>query len=634
MIYAYPIGLAIISLVVALLERRFPWRKEQRPLRTTLFSDALHLFFNGHFLGVILYGIASHHLLPPLDHWLAANEWLPYLYRGVASTWSLPLQIVVSLFAIDFMQWCVHNLLHRIPWLWSLHKTHHSVKDGEMDWIVSFRFQWTEVVVYKALQYFPLAFFGFSSEAVLFHALFGTLIGHLNHANLDLDWGPLKYLLNSPRMHIWHHDYEGDEKSTVNFGIIFSCWDWLFRTAKLPAHPPRRIGFEGVERFPQDFFSQSAWPLTGWLPGWGRAPHALWGARLLGGSILAFGWWLHLPATPASASVATNDDSIRFEPSASSQPAKSRADFPYPKTQQEAEEAMSSFGEEAKRIGYLHPEMLVDVDELARALGARRLRILDVRPQERFAVGHIPGARDVYRPDYSATAPIPGLSLDGESLYRLLEKEGIHDDDELVLYTDGGPEAFRLWWTLRKMTGIRARVLDGGLMRWKESGHPVVEGQGLDVEIGSLTRKIVPKPRAARWEDLQPILQSETVVWLDTRSKDEYLGLKQHRKAARAGRIPSAVHLEWTALFRSTNDARLLPPDVLRERFEAVDAHPDKTVISYCQSGTRSAVTFFALYQLGYDENRVLNYDGSWAEYSRLEHVPVERGPYTPSVGK
>lgn len=628
--YAYPIGLAVISLFVALLERLFPWREEQRPLRRTLLSDTLHLLFNGHFLGVILYGIATHHILPPMDHWLAANDWLTVLYRGIASTWSLPVQIVVSLFVIDFMQWCVHNLLHRVPWLWSLHKTHHSVQDGEMDWIVSFRFQWTEVVVYKTLQYFPLAFFGFSSDAVLFHALFGTLIGHLNHANLNLDWGPLKYLLNSPRMHIWHHDYEGDEKSTVNFGIIFSCWDWLFGTAKMPGHPPKRIGFSGVQRFPQDFLSQSAWPLSGWIPGWGRQGFALWAARILGGGILAFGWWIHLPASPASASVAAHDDNP-LEPAASSQPANARADFHYAKTPEEAESALLNFGDNAKSLGFLHPEMLVSVDELAHALGARQLRILDVRPQARFALGHIPGARNVSRPDYSTTEPIPGLSRDGESLYQLLEREGIYDDDEVILYTDGGPEAFRLWWTLRTVTGIRARVLDGGLVRWKEQGHPVVEGAGFEIPRGSLTRRKLPKPGASLWHELAPLLQGHPPVWLDTRSEAEYLGEKQHRKAARAGRIPGAIHLEWTALFRSPSDPRLLTPTPLRARFESVDVRPSDRVVTYCQTGTRSAATFFALYQLGYDEDRLLNYDGSWTEYSRLEHLPVERGPYTPS---
>jgi sterol desaturase/sphingolipid hydroxylase (fatty acid hydroxylase superfamily) len=258
--YIYPIALALISVFVMTLEYFFP-KREQKQLRKWLWSDVVHLVFNGHFLGVIIFGLSTYYVLPFIDTWLQANGWFDSVHRNAATTWPVWVQIIVAIVVIDFVQWCVHNLLHRVPFLWEFHKTHHSVKDGEMDWIVSFRFQWTEVMVYKAIQYLPLAWFGFHPYAVITHAVFGTLIGHLNHANLDWDWGPLKYVLNSPNMHIWHHDYEGDTHTTVNFGIIFSTWDWIFGTAKMPDHDPPHIGFHGVEEFPESFFEQALWPI-------------------------------------------------------------------------------------------------------------------------------------------------------------------------------------------------------------------------------------------------------------------------------------------------------------------------------------------------------------------------------------
>ncbi|MEO1267113.1 MAG: sterol desaturase family protein [Myxococcota bacterium] len=291
-LYVYPVALAIISVVVAGLEAMFPKRKDQGQLRRSLGSDVVHLVFNGHFLGVIIYGLAVNFVVPVLDGWLAQMGWMDVVYRNAAQAWPVWVQIVVVLVVMDFIQWCVHNLLHRVPWLWELHKTHHSVQDGEMDWMVSFRFQWTEVVVYKAIQYLPLAFFGFGAEAVMFHAIFGTFIGHLNHANLDWDWGPLKYVLNSPNMHIWHHDYEGGAQTTVNFGIIFSSWDWLFGTAKLPNQSPEKLGFEGVEAFPTHFFSQAVWPLQSWVPAL-RSRQAL--ASGLGVLLIGALWVLHKP---------------------------------------------------------------------------------------------------------------------------------------------------------------------------------------------------------------------------------------------------------------------------------------------------------------------------------------------------
>src|SRR5438309_398555 len=81
---------------------------------------------------------------------------------------------------------------------------------------VSFRLHWLELVGYRSLLYLPLAFFGFSPVAALVHAIFGTLIGHLNHANLDFGPRWWRWLLNSPRMHIWHHDHAASGRATRN----------------------------------------------------------------------------------------------------------------------------------------------------------------------------------------------------------------------------------------------------------------------------------------------------------------------------------------------------------------------------------------------------------------------------------
>jgi sterol desaturase/sphingolipid hydroxylase (fatty acid hydroxylase superfamily) len=265
LLLSYPVALLLVSALVAGLEAVRPWRPHQRQLRRRLLSDAAYLAFNGHFLGLALYAVATSYLLPPLDRLLDRAGLAQWLYRNAAAGWPLWLQIPVVLVGLDFIQWCVHNLLHRVAWLWEFHKMHHSVVDGEMDWIVSFRFHWMEVVVYKAAQYLPLAFFGFHGVALFVHAVVGTLIGHLNHANLDLGHGRWRYVLNSPRMHIWHHDYDAPPRQARNFAIIFSAWDWLFGTAHLPDRPPRRLGFPEVETAPSHFLTQTAWPLQRWL---------------------------------------------------------------------------------------------------------------------------------------------------------------------------------------------------------------------------------------------------------------------------------------------------------------------------------------------------------------------------------
>lgn len=612
----YPLSLLVLSGLVALLERLWPWRPAQRQLRPFLWSDLLHLVFNGHFLGLLLYGIAVHRVLPWVDGGLDGAGMLGVVYRDTAAGWPLWQQVVVALVVVDLLQWCVHNCLHRVPVLWEWHKVHHSVRDGEMDWVVSFRFQWTEVVLYKALLYLPLAWFGFAEKALLFHAVFGTLIGHLNHANLDLDWGVGRYVLNSPRMHIWHHDYDA-EPPAYNFGIIFSAWDWIFGTAHLPDHPPRRIGYVGVEQMPRDFFAQEAWQLSRWVPALRRTPALV---SLAGVGVLATGWVLHQPRTVPTP--------LLGEQAAASQPAgAARSPVVHAATPAAAAEALDRFGERARASGWAHPEWTVGAAELAEALSAERLVLLDVRPAERVEAGRIPSAQPVDRSDYSHKDPAPGVSVDAAALQALLRSRGVDEGDVVVVYGDGGPEPYRLWWTLRVVAGVEVRVLDGGLAAWKALGERLAGGPPLAVEPGTVRVRPQSTRRALLWEDLAG-LQAERpgMVWVDTRSEVEFLGTQQHRKAARAGHIPGAVHLDWTRVLRSKDaDPRLRPLDELEALLAPLRS--EDGVVTYCQSGTRSSTLYFAMLQLGWDEHNLWNYDGSWAEYSRLASLPVETGP-------
>lgn len=70
----------------------------------------------------------------------------------------------------------------------------------------------------------------------------------------------MKYLFNSPEMHIWHHSYElpDSRRFGVNFGLTLAIWDYLFKTAYIP-HDGQdiRLGFPGIEEFPEGFAGQA-----------------------------------------------------------------------------------------------------------------------------------------------------------------------------------------------------------------------------------------------------------------------------------------------------------------------------------------------------------------------------------------
>ena len=161
----------------------------------------------------------------------------------------------------------MHLALHRFPLLWEFHKLHHSIRD--MDWVGNFRFHWMELVVYGCLLFVPLSLWlGPSGQALLIVAVGSTLWGNLNHANIDIDLGPLAYVLNSPRMHLWHHDASGEGRMSKNYGVVLSLWDWVFRTAYWPRdRAPLRLGYEGDEEMPSTLWRQLLYPLTRRRPG-------------------------------------------------------------------------------------------------------------------------------------------------------------------------------------------------------------------------------------------------------------------------------------------------------------------------------------------------------------------------------
>jgi sterol desaturase/sphingolipid hydroxylase (fatty acid hydroxylase superfamily) len=152
------------------------------------------------------------------------------------------------LVSIDFIKWCTHNLLHRVPFLWAFHKVHHSIVD--MDWMGDWRFHWVETVVYNTILYAPTLCLGVRGEVALAVGVFDTVIGHFAHANLRWRIGWLKYVINSPEMHLWHHNHPDCGPINRNFALTLSVWDWVFGTAHLPGEAPARLGFIGVERYP------------------------------------------------------------------------------------------------------------------------------------------------------------------------------------------------------------------------------------------------------------------------------------------------------------------------------------------------------------------------------------------------
>ena len=247
---SYFFWLLAASVFCWLLERLRPWRRHQPWRRRGLSQDVFFLVFNGHYFGLLL-AIVSAWFLRRINAQAAVFGIPAPEEARLLGNASFSVQFTVFFLLKDFMEWCVHRLLHRFGWLWEFHKLHHTIQD--LDWIGNFRFHWMEIVVYRSLTWLPLVLLGVRPDVLLVIAVITTFIGHLNHANLRIDWGPFRYVLNSSRMHVWHHDIICHKPYGQNFAIVGSLWDWLFGTAYFPGDReyPDRLGFKNMESFPQ-----------------------------------------------------------------------------------------------------------------------------------------------------------------------------------------------------------------------------------------------------------------------------------------------------------------------------------------------------------------------------------------------
>lgn len=245
-------GLVLISLFVWLLEILFPWRTTQGIFRKDFFLDAAYMFFNFFVFSISIAGFYA--IIGAGFESIGLNMGDLALFD--LRDWSSLNQLLIFFLVLDFVQWTTHIALHRFPILWRFHQVHHSVK--EMGFAAHLRYHWMENILYKPLKTLGVMLLGgFEPEQAYIVHFVAIAIGHFNHANLNITWGPLKYVFNNPVMHLYHHAYKLPNKYGVNYGISLSLWDYLFKTAYIPQPDAyEKLGYEGDDEMPKGFFKQ------------------------------------------------------------------------------------------------------------------------------------------------------------------------------------------------------------------------------------------------------------------------------------------------------------------------------------------------------------------------------------------
>jgi thiosulfate/3-mercaptopyruvate sulfurtransferase len=280
--------------------------------------------------------------------------------------------------------------------------------------------------------------------------------------------------------------------------------------------------------------------------------------------------------------------------------------------------------------GYAHPESLVSTEWVAEHLDDPHVRIVESDEDPLlYASGHLPGAVEV---DWTRDLndPLRRDYLDAERFAALMRRLGVTPDTTLVFYGDKNNWwACYAYWVFQLFGHEKARIMDGGRLKWEKEGRPLVR------EVPSYPASDYPQlerddERIRAFRDQVRAHVDGHRPLIDVRSPPEFSGERLHMPeypnegALRGGHIPGAKNVPWAravdpadGTFKSAADLRQIYEG------EAGLAAKDDVVV-YCRIGERSSHTWFVLtHLLGYQ--RVRNYDGSWTEWGNLVGAPIER---------
>jgi sterol desaturase/sphingolipid hydroxylase (fatty acid hydroxylase superfamily) len=182
---------------------------------------------------------------------------LPWISAFGAAAWSrdrgwgltavvdlpIPVEAVLIFVMISLQSYWSHRLLHRVDWLWWLHRVHHN--DASVDLSTSFRGHPLEYAIDALLRAAVVAVLAPGVTALVAALLVQQIMTVMTHANVRLPEQVSRTLgtvLTTPALHLRHHASDRREHDS-NFGNVVIVWDRLFGT--FSANPPQSpLGLE------------------------------------------------------------------------------------------------------------------------------------------------------------------------------------------------------------------------------------------------------------------------------------------------------------------------------------------------------------------------------------------------------
>lgn len=244
-------NVAYIVLIIALflLERYMPHEAKWHPADGQLFADLAHtLSSKGTVQGLLVFGG-----IIGLSNYIETNA-----SAGIwPHDWPLWAQISLAVIAAEFGLYWAHRLGHEWPLMWRFHAIHHSVRRL---WIINTgRFHFIDSLISIIMGLGILIALGAPMDMIKWLSGITAFIGLLTHCNVEMRFGWLSYIFNTPELHRWHHSKRLRE-GNKNYGENVMIWDLVFFSYfnENWRRPPTNIGI--TTYMPPKFKHQLLWP--------------------------------------------------------------------------------------------------------------------------------------------------------------------------------------------------------------------------------------------------------------------------------------------------------------------------------------------------------------------------------------
>jgi thiosulfate/3-mercaptopyruvate sulfurtransferase len=233
--------------------------------------------------------------------------------------------------------------------------------------------------------------------------------------------------------------------------------------------------------------------------------------------------------------------------------------------------------------------------------------VIDANTADTYAKSHVMGAVNIPHKELYKDGDIEGLIKSPADLAAYFGAKGISNTSNIVLYDDGSNKySSRVYWVLDYLGATNLRILHKDMDQWKAARLPLTRNKTA-VKAATFTPSVNASIMATA-ADVKGC--SGNCVIVDSRHATEYDGSSE--KPVSVGHIKGAINVEYKEFV--DDKGAFKSADELKAAAAKHGLTSDKTIILYCVTSVRAAVTFVALKEiLGYPNVKV--YDGAYNEW-------------------